>query len=125
MDGFEAYLSSRPNVELRRALVEFFAPRCDGTSSDAQYDGSLELLADDIMAFLHQHGSKLAGFDADAEGRNILRSDLEAIADQIEDCRESLAQLPFSPAAAKWSLDLDELIVKHRAKTEELRNRTR
>jgi len=120
MDGFEPYFSARPNRSLRRALIEFFAPRCDGSGRDAQYDGSLELLVDDVMAFLQSHESELAEFDANAEAEVVLRSDLEAIADQIEDCRDSIAQLPFSPAASKWSADLDELLAKHRLKSQEL-----
>jgi len=120
MDGFEAYLASRPNARLRRVLLEFLGPRCEGAGRDAQYDGSLELLVDDVMAFLQSHSDELATFDAVAEEENILRSDLEAIADQIDDCRLSLAQFPFSPAASKWSSDLDELLVKHRMKSKEL-----
>ena len=120
MDGFETYLGSRPNARLRRALLDFFGPRCDGAGRDAHYDGSLELLVDDVMAFLQSHSAEIAGFDSAAETANVLRSDLEAIADQIEDCRISLAQLPFSPAASRWSSDLDELLVKHRDKSEEL-----
>lgn len=86
----------------------------------AQYEGSLELLADDVLAFLQSHAGLLERFDSEAEERNVLRAELEALADQIEDCRISIAQLPFSPSAATWSTDLDELLRKHHAKSERL-----
>ncbi|MBV9271083.1 MAG: hypothetical protein JO165_08315 [Candidatus Eremiobacteraeota bacterium] len=120
MDGFEAYLVACPNVATRRALMQFLAARCEGAGRDTRYDGSLELLVDDVMAFLQSHREALAQFDAEAEAKNVLRSDLEAIADQIDDCEISLMQLPFSPAAVQWSCDLDELLAKHRMKSEEL-----
>jgi len=122
MDGFDVYFASRPNTELRRALIEFFAPlSTSGAPSRApQYEGSLELLADDVLAFLQSHLGLLDRFDAQAEERNVLRAELEALADQIEDCRISIAQLPFSPSAARWSSDLDTLLRKHHAKSERL-----
>lgn len=122
MDGFDVYLASRPNTELRRALIEFFMPlsTAGAPSRTAQYEGSLELLADDVLAFLQSHEGLLERFDAKAEERNVLRAELEALADQIEDCRISIAQLPFSPSAATWSSDLDALLRKHRDKSERL-----
>ena len=122
MDGFEVYFASRPNAELRRALIEFFAPlsTAGAPARTVQYEASLELLADDVLAFVQSHLDLFERFDAKAEERNVLRAELEALADQIEDCRVSIAQLPFSPSAATWSSDLDALLRKHRAKTEQL-----
>lgn len=122
MDGFETYLMSRPNAELRRALLEFFTPLATvgEPGKTPQYDASIELLADDVLAFLQSHLDLLQGFDAQAEGRQVLRAELEAIADQIEDCRISIAQLPFSPSAATWSCDLDRLLRRQREKSEQL-----
>lgn len=122
MDGFDVYLASRPNTELRRALLEFFAPlsTAGAPSRTPQYEGSLELLADDVLAFLQSHAGLLERFDTEAEERNVLRAELEALADQIEDCRISIEQSPFSPSAATWSSDLDALLLKHQAKSERL-----
>lgn len=122
MNGFELYLMSRPNGELRRAFLEFFTPLATvgEPGKTPQYDASIELLADDVFSFLQSHLDLVARFDAEAEARQVLRAELEAIADQIDDCRTSIAQLPFSPSAVTWSTDLDVLLRKQREKNEEL-----